>query len=236
MKNILIAGDSWGCGEWDYLNETRTDDYGVSHKGLEQYLIDEGHQVKNISIPAGSNRQSIEALRKELLVNSYDYVFWFQTDPIRTYFRGSEEDKIKLTNTWYTVDDLLHHQNISLDEAYASLSEIPNTVYCLGGFSKIDAQKMSEYSNLVCFIPSVVELCVPSKKHPIITFSDWIDYIPKHFEDFDRLIKIKYQSDEWYEDPLLKEYFYPDGNHANRMGHLKIFEYIIEYFKFDKNI
>ena len=46
---ILLAGDSWGCGEWKEYNrllEGRHD--AVAHKGLEEYLTQDNHEVKNV--------------------------------------------------------------------------------------------------------------------------------------------------------------------------------------------
>ena len=236
MKNILIAGDSWGCGEWDYLNDTRTDDYGVSHKGLEQYLLDLGHRVVNVSIAGGSNRQSVELLQEVLSIDTYDYVFWFQTDPIRNYFRFTEESKIEAASNWRTVADILKMQDEALDESYEQLGRTSTTIYCIGGYSKIDAIKLSSYDNLICLIESIPELCCPHIPHPIINFSDWLDYIPKTFEDFDELIKIKYECDAFFDNPDLVEYFVPDGRHANRLGHLKVFEHINSQLGLDKKI
>ena len=49
---IIIAGDSWGCGEPGVSDDTGPIfQYGtVTHTGLEQYLQDDGYKVINISV------------------------------------------------------------------------------------------------------------------------------------------------------------------------------------------
>ena len=51
-KVVVIAGDSWGCGEWTQRDHR---DYYVSHAGLAQYLADDGYQVINLSQPGAGN-------------------------------------------------------------------------------------------------------------------------------------------------------------------------------------
>ena len=51
---IIIAGDSWGVGEWTDGQRT--------HRGLEQYLSDAGHIVINLSRGGMSNMSIIDAL------------------------------------------------------------------------------------------------------------------------------------------------------------------------------
>jgi hypothetical protein len=80
MKTILIGGDSWGCGEWAWLSKRK---YGVSHLGLEQYLVDDGFSVVNCSEGGSSNRNSIDRVARQLELGNYDHIIWFQSDPLR---------------------------------------------------------------------------------------------------------------------------------------------------------
>ena len=78
--SILIAGDSWGCGEWDLLPNGK---YCVTHKGIEQYFIDNGDIVTNISIGGGTNQNSVFQLQQQLSNMTFNCIIWFQTDPLR---------------------------------------------------------------------------------------------------------------------------------------------------------
>ena len=60
---IIIAGDSWACGEWVIDKEQ------LSHGGLYQYLHDHGYPVINLGTPAGSNAQTINKLNHFFLAN-----------------------------------------------------------------------------------------------------------------------------------------------------------------------
>lgn len=80
---ILVAGDSWGVGEW--TNGQRT------HLGLEQYLRDAGHDVVNVSRGGWSNLSVLKALEQGLKTNNIDCVIWLQTDPMRELLTSEEE-------------------------------------------------------------------------------------------------------------------------------------------------
>ena len=77
MSKIFIGGDSWGCGEWT--------EQTVSHKGVEQYFINDNYTVFNSSEGGSSNKFSIDRLDKDLrdYYISGDIIIWIQTDPIR---------------------------------------------------------------------------------------------------------------------------------------------------------
>jgi hypothetical protein len=75
---ILIAGDSWGCGEWAIFGRK------VAHLGLQTYLTEYGCEVTNVSVGGYSNKDSINSIKNKL-ISTYtcDSIIWFQTDPIR---------------------------------------------------------------------------------------------------------------------------------------------------------
>ena len=68
---IVIIGDSWGCGEWLFKDGR----YGVVHPGLEQYLVDAGHPVTNLSGSNKQNEEAIDFLETYLESNAYLYGF-----------------------------------------------------------------------------------------------------------------------------------------------------------------
>ena len=77
---ILIAGDSWACGEW--TNGV------VSHGGVAQYLKEQGHQVLNLGKSGGSNLESVARIADFLAVDNgfrllVKFAIVFQTEWLR---------------------------------------------------------------------------------------------------------------------------------------------------------
>ena len=220
MANILLAGDSWGCGEW--LDAEIHGRNILSHKGIEQFLQDVGHDVVNASKTGESNKVVTDRLIDALSKKQFDYIFWIQTDPLRdlrpNYFHP--------LSTLRTVDDFNQLGNKLLEPNYDKLNSLSTPIYCIGGLGKLNLELMKDRHNLIPLIPCVVELIIENYQRYPLAFSDWLDDIPKDFEEFDELIRLKHEYDRWFTDEPFKTFFYPDGVHPNRKGHEKIFEYI----------
>ena len=89
MANILICGDSWGCGEW---NVTCTE---ILHTGLEAYLSHDGHSVTNISKGGVSNLDRYNRLSmwfERFGSTGIDTVFVFQTEYTRDFKHSVDSD------------------------------------------------------------------------------------------------------------------------------------------------
>lgn len=67
---FLITGDSWSQGEWDGY----PDQYRVTHTGIQQYLIDDGHQVYNVGCGGFNNLESVAAIDLGL---EFDHLIFF---------------------------------------------------------------------------------------------------------------------------------------------------------------
>lgn len=210
---IVIAGDSWGCGEWAVVDKK----YAVVHKGLEQYLIDYGCEVINVSVPGNSNIISANALKDAVSQFNPSYCFWFQTDPMRD-LRPYDPDTFPRR-----LSELHLTQYNKLVEVYKLLSEIDMPVHCMGGTVKLNLHLLSAHDNLVPLIPSIIEMfggpdiqCWVSEwiQHPNIKFT---------FEFIKEISQLPHK--------LPKKWFYPDGYHPNRLAHKQIFEYILAYHK-----
>lgn len=214
-SKIIIAGDSWGVGEWDRAPDRVT--HIINHQGLEQYFKDTGYNVINLSKGGYSNTQSIAPLPKE----SDSVIIWIQTDPLRD-LRPYDRFKEK----FQSYQTLLDIQKELLTTTYSILNKL-GKIYCIGGCSKLDLDLIKEFENLIPIIPSVPEFLLPNYIHPKIWFSDWYELVDRQF-DIDSIDKLLYNkkiqdslADSW-------EYFQPDGKHPNRHGHKKIFEYLNE--------
>ena len=228
MSSFLITGDSWGLGEWA-VREHSVQPAGlksryITHSGLHYYLEQEGHQVINISHAGQSNKVITRLLKLHLETHSnYDYIIWFQTDPLRD-LRPYTKSFTKLT----TNNELIDNRNILLNDTYTLLNSLNKTIHCIGGCSKLNVDAIQSCANLIPIIPSVIELCLPEFIQPPISFSDWINFIPKDFKDFDELITIKKNLDLFYTEPVYQKYFWPDGSHVNRYGHKIIFDKVCD--------
>jgi lysophospholipase L1-like esterase len=218
---IHIAGDSWGVGEWvreEHDCRGRSDN--VSHRGLEYFLTQQGHTVFNYSAGGLSNIRSAETLS---IRPQADYVFWFQTDPMRDFYLDAKKW------SFTTYDTLIDASDELLGAAYKSLNDIGVKIYCIGGLSKLNLELLAKYPNLVPLIPSVMEFLVPGFAAPAVIYSKWTRWFDsrKHLfsvNDLDRItlemVKIT---------GLRKDYpelFWPDGVHPNREGHRLLFNHI----------
>lgn len=229
MYKILITGDSWGCGEWGNYKGTTPifsgRKKGISHLGFEQYLLDDGHEVSNLSIGGINNLYVINHVIKPQLDKHWDYIFWFQSDPLR------DTKFLDLNFKWFdTFEDLLEIQNEFLNISYKELNSLNIPIYCLGGCSKINLELIKVYKNLIPIIPSITEFLIPGYSHPLIWFSgDWYKKINElwSLETIEHLLSQRKIMDNL----RLSPYFQVDTGHPDRYGHKKIFEYVKEKLK-----
>lgn len=233
---IIIAGDSWGCGEWsttDALDSRRF----ISHNGLTGHLLALGRQVINLSEPGTSNDQTFAKLENFFLTNHHyeiDGVFVFQTEWIRSDI--SEQDLAlgyqslkdhKISNFYYGLGDLSQRFNVRF--------------YIIGGSS--DTVWLSEFAKEY---PGVEIVC-QSFTNLMLNHNDRIDdpvyalgcFSRKHLETVERIKSRLSSTDlellvqdldrgrrrrrEWQDHP---EFFWPDGIHPNRVSYQKLFEHI----------
>ena len=221
--NIAIGGDSWGVGEWS-INIT----LNITHGGIRQYFEEDGHEVSMSAIPGESNNITTNHLRNVVSypLIKYDYIFWFQSDPIRDLRPYDDFGKsIK------TYEDLIIKSNELIDKTYNFLNSIGQKIYCIGGCSKLNLELIKKYNNLYPLIESVTEFILPNYEHPKLWYSDWIKFVDKlDMESIDLLLKDKLNQDSLANTEIKehKEYFWPDGGHPNRKGHRVLYDYIIK--------
>jgi hypothetical protein len=215
---FCIAGDSWGCGEWGEEQGR----YQILHTGLEFFLT-QHHQVCNLSQGAASNNFAVGQLTQALQHDEFDYIFWFQTDPLRD-----------ITNLFYeknlTFDRLLEENRQQMGKVYCALNNLGVKIHCIGGGSKLDLDLIKLYPNLIAYIPSVTEWAEPDYVHPAIWTSWWEKLIVRQLDidSLDKLVDCKRVQDSLAE---YKKYFWPDGSHLNRTGHKMLFDKISKDFK-----
>jgi hypothetical protein len=87
---------------------------------------------------------------------------------------------------------------------------------------------IAQFSNLEPLIESTTQFLYPQFKHPDIWISDfiWADFYNILNNDMlAHLLENKKIVDSLHFGEY-QEYFQPDGRHPNRLGHLKVYEYI----------
>jgi hypothetical protein len=214
---ILISGDSWAAGEWPVDSTIGT------HQGLIHYFREDGHEVTSRAMPGADSLGTITGLIENM--DNDDYIFWFQTDPLRN-LRPYKE----LGTTIKTYTDLVQKNDEILDIAYRYLNSIGKKIHCLGGCGKLDLNLIKNYNNLIPLIPSVTELLLKDYEHPRLWFSDWYDKVDENFDmdSIDLFLIDKRKQDSLALDLDKKEFFWPDGGHPNRKGHKVLYEHICE--------
>lgn len=224
---ILIAGDSWGCGEWKIFGGK------ISHPGLNLYFNEYGCPVTNISVPGCSNIDSINNIKTQLVDTEYDVILWIQTDPIRDlrpYDQHQREFALE-------IEDFLKLRDELLINTYNDLNNLGPVIICLGGCSDIDIELISKFKNLNPVMPSIVEF-FGCKNPPLwVPGSRWLSEggikLSKSIVDYmyetDLLWERAGQYLFFVDFTLDKKWFFPDGHHPNRDALKKIFEYLIDF-------
>lgn len=169
---ILIVGDSVAAGEYSNQASPRGKEHKkkhgikqftvenrglfITHGGLGQYLREEWHDVEIISMPGGSNHNSIRHLSIRDLTK-YHKVFMFWTGPVRSlgYILNSEGKvdetawRARTTESVTAVDWTQWHQQFTID-ALVELGKLNHEIYLIGGqeqlppvgWCKMDAPKI----------------------------------------------------------------------------------------------
>jgi hypothetical protein len=236
---IFITGDSWGCGEWTRDHTGRR----ISHKGLEQYFIEAGYEVFNSSEGGSSNASAIDRLLTNLIehFNSEDYIFIFQTDPIRNLrLQLFEYNKHILTTAIQNADGI---ENLILDlirTDYNKLNiiaqEYNTVVYVIGGLCNINLTLIRQFEYLIPLVSSFSHMLVGHmaeykrlNEESIVLNPDWtINDINLNLYDYALQTKIVKELYKHKENSIIskEEIFHPDGVHPNRYGHRILFNYI----------
>jgi hypothetical protein len=233
---IVVAGDSWGCGEWSPTSFT------VTHGGLAEYLT-RTHKVVNLSRPGGSNWQSYERLKNfftsgcaEHSAEKTTHIFVFQTEWWRDFKLLTPFPRNN--HSLYDFSELASKDFIQIIyNWYYRLSELAQEnqvkIGIIGGMS--DTEYFNNFSNEIpgVFVAcqSMVNLCI-NDNHLVTTpcygivFYDIVEQLKKYI-NLDQLNCFIDQSLE--RDEILCEYkkwFWPDAHHGNRLAHHKLYNIV----------
>lgn len=221
---ILLAGDSWGCGVWakNKKNETPT----VIHRGIEQFMSDDGHEVVNISQGGFANYEIINKM-KSVINDNFDYIFYIQTDPLRDHFKSSIFQKKEI---WFTdYQSLLEINNKLMLDTYNKLNNFGKTIHMIGGCSKVESNMLEQFSNLKLVLCSIPEFICDGYTAPKIFFTQkwWRDELDDRWS-LETLDKIIEQQDKWHWLGKNCSHFKEDRYHSDRHGYEKVYNYIKE--------
>tara|TARA_B110000503_G_scaffold69416_1_gene108192 strand:+ start:6100 stop:6822 length:723 start_codon:yes stop_codon:yes gene_type:complete len=233
---ILIAGDSWGCGEWS-VDEPRDTDciyFGkftsIAHKGLEQYLLDDGHSVTNLSIPGGTFRTTLESLQLEN--GTYDAKFVFVTDAFRGVTKHHDVPAFRYKHNWFWTPEHspqfykdLYQRNIrEFVDTLSHLKASRGPIYLIGGLSKVSY----ETTNVKVAIPSMLELIVPGTTQYDTFFLYYHHDLTRENANKETIDYVWEQNKSWLmysRHDMLK----PDNHHPNREAHLIAYKHLLEH-------
>ena len=235
---ILIAGDSWGKGEYDFENGL----YGNIHMGLEHFLKESNNEVYNISQGAICQNTVISKLKNIqennffehwktehsnlehiLKLEIYDYIFVFVTD----LFRGSDLfERYWIVNN--SRENVLRELNKLKHDYLKKLNSFNVKIHLLGGLNKVTEEDIKNYENIEIAIPSVIEFLLPDFEAYEVFFNDALNSLYSSIPDDLDPDYLDYVYNEVKKTDLLKtrEYFCSDGLHPDREGHRLIFEEI----------
>lgn len=239
--NFILVGDSWGCGEWD------KDCSWNPHRGLEQFLLEDGHSVVNLSNQGISNHdiyQRIEHYFKRHTSHTIDSIIVFQTEYNRDYKHSQGWEGVLDADDW---NEIIEPEDIAMrwiSRFYRNLSEISQRVGCqvfiIGGHSDtLWLDNMAEHypgCEIVC--QSMTNLILKGEhriSQPVLSFYEQrteqlVQRIKSKLDSADRLEKLVALIDQGYQrEMLLREnpaYFYPDGIHPNRQGIRILYDFL----------
>jgi len=233
---IIIAGDSWGCGEWGESDRTGTNvQFGiVNHTGLEQYLQDDGHNVINVSYGGSSNIDVCNQLNTSLnvlsgvgKVSDVKHIFVFQTEWHRAYRYTLPVDSVididyihtVMSNYYYRLSDLALKYKVRI-----GLIGGCTDILWLDAFEK-------EYPGVFIACQSMINLCLNHNHrigNPLFDLQNDLPLVDKmksnNFKNTEFLLaQLKDTNDRRDNMSRCPQFFAPDFVHANQFGHQKLY-------------
>lgn len=229
QPNIIISGDSWARGEWQYQTKE------ILHRGIEQYLEELNYSVVNVACPGDSNNESIDRL--EFYLNQYQpkspIVFWIQTDPIRD-LRPYDN----LTEQIKQAGGVVKLQEQLLADSYARLNTLAIkyniAVHLIGGLCNLAVNNLDTYTHLNPLVPSWVNLLgdyASRLRNPYVMGETECTVLHIDLNSYTKLFAYQVVSELHnisYDSFIFKDQvFHPDGLHPNRNGHKILLNYIV---------
>lgn len=235
---VIICGDSWTAGEWN--NEGNC----ILHGGIAQYFKEDNCDVINIGYPGGTNLASIIRLDNWLNLNTHNddtRILFFFTEFFREIWHYTNHNNY---SQHVNLDNELNRSYTEIKDSWVyrpyyrlqELAEKYNTKFYLVGGASDTIFEYDDFSidfpNLKIACQSITNLLVYDNPHidePVMCkfLNDWTDPFLKSIKHDNALLTDmdlgKARSDIMKQNP---QWFWPDGCHPNREGHLKLYKYL----------
>jgi hypothetical protein len=206
QRRIILAGDSWACGEWGRDLQGR---YRPLHPGLQYYLRRAGHGVRVVAQGQAGNGEQLERVQAE--AQPGDLVVFVQTDPLR--------DSAVIPGDQVAFLDQYQQ---GLQALYRALAQLPCPVLLVGGNSPVLTDLIDPGSPCRVAVADWIEELGLDRPCPVICRAwSYPDCEPPLLEQWER---DEQQLREWLHrcgqsGTPEHEWFWPDGRHPNRRAH-----------------
>jgi hypothetical protein len=247
---ILIAGDSWGAGEWP---QRYSGPKNTLHGGVSQYLSENGKEVINLSRAGASNIEIISSLQLFFDSNTNKYL----TDPITD---NLGQGVFVFQSEWYRViapitpsnqseSDFISKVDTEMPHRYAhrfyhALKDIAQKhrvrINLIGGSSDVvwldDFEEQFPGLHVVC--QSLTNLCVHDNHRIDQAYLGGISFqaaelLKKRRNDTKMVEFLESMINQTFERSELwnqyNQWFWPDGKHVNRQGHQKLYDFLLSH-------
>jgi hypothetical protein len=237
--HFLVAGDSWSQGE-------HTIPFGPgtryttaiaqqfqtpipTHKGLHQYLEDSGHTVTNVGINGCSNTTALIQVNSSLWPD-IDHLVYFYTDPLRQ----ASPEELCCREPFELINEHIEQVKNSLSNIRINYPDLKITL--IGGCSRLPDELVASATYSV---PSMTELVCPGFVDTAYMLSGLWHLVIKDVspdtltvhqkEQYSLIISEAIKKLDFWKNN--KEFFWPDGQHANRKAHLVLFKHLLYLWK-----
>ena len=213
--HIMVAGDSWACGEWGHTDSG----YGLLHSGITTELESQGHRVYRTAQGGHSNRQQLQLIARYLEgLHHTDAVLFIQTDPLR------DVDQIPTTLASYRQEQVRLYRDL-----YQALNDLPVPILLVGGNCAVDPALVSEFPHVHTVCQDWIALLLGSRPCEIIcrgwTYPDCEVDLLTHWESEERALT-GWEREGAKPGSQHYKWFWPDGRHPNRAGHAALLTHI----------
>ena len=215
--HIMVAGDSWACGEWGQTDSG----YGLLHSGITTEMESQGHRVYRTAQGGDSNRSQLHRVTLALAEQAHtDAVLFIQTDPLRD---------LSASHMPTTLKGYRSAHSLLLRDLYQALNDLPVPILLVGGNCAVDPALVSEFPHVHTVCRDWIALLLGSRPCEIICrqwtyphcevdlLTHWESEERAHFRWFHKCNTPTTQHYKW---------FWPDGLHPNRAGHAALLTHI----------
>ena len=220
--NVIIIGDSWGRGEW--AKDTQI----IVHKGLEQYILDDGYTVINYSEPGADCNRIINQIPK---LGERDLLVIFTTDFQRGQIDWHKQSSQSITDFLYHRNDCKNYFIKCITKKLLKCTGQVLLLGCLGVFNIDDKIKNKN----VAIIPNFCEWLFPDNNF----IKDYLFYTRDY--NFNLLYNlIRNNRNRPLLEAILHQVninkkifvndYFPDNAHPDRRCHFKLYEHIKEHY------